>query len=539
MSSDIALRSTIQKLQSELQRMKSRIDSLDSAVSRDGLTLKNPIIKDAVIDASTVAVSGDITGNTLDIGDGDATIDADGNWVCPYAEVTEVQTVTVTVENPEDGVDQTITASGGEGEETVTVSNNFTCIDGIFAASTVKIGNQTISADDANNVLILEGITSDDGTFQFFGTDVDFGVYNATNIGQVSAGNVIVPGLGGSGTEDSINITHSSAKQAATVYRAIAVVGDALDPTGAGASIYGLHLDLDGVSMANNPDIYGIKVDLPAAYGTGTEAAGYFEGDGKKVIICDDTYALWVDDGNTQLDGTLGVTGAATLSSTAAITTSLQVAGGAVITTLGDVAALAASDVKIPTNTTVKEYVDQYNYLEDVDTGTIAYKWQWLDPRMGSNSRKVGVQVNYCPGYFQLQSAADTVTNEYYYAVGYIEVPVGWKGEVVAWHGMAYQSTNLRWQELVLYTDIIDYNASPATRAANVLKTVANPFTTGTGVSKGYETGMNSFDFFTYDDDNTATLSALVLRYKVYEGSTPGALLYMYSHAVKIKFTKL
>jgi hypothetical protein len=45
---------------------------------------------------------------------------------------------------------------------------------------------------------------------------------------------------------------------------------------------------------------------------------------------------------------------------TATITTSIQVAGGAVITTLGDTATLANSDVKIPTNTTVKEYCDTH-----------------------------------------------------------------------------------------------------------------------------------------------------------------------------------
>ena len=83
-----------------------------------------------------------------------------------------------------------------------------------------------------------------------------------------------------------------------------------------------------------------------------------------------DTAAFYPDDDNLRdlgktsqewkdlyLDGTAHID-TLDVDGTAAITTSLQLGGGAVITTLGDTAALANSDVKVPTNTTVKEYVD-------------------------------------------------------------------------------------------------------------------------------------------------------------------------------------
>jgi hypothetical protein len=50
----------------------------------------------------------------------------------------------VTVENPDAGVDQTLTASGGAGDETINASKNFSCVNGEFGATTVKIGTTTL-----------------------------------------------------------------------------------------------------------------------------------------------------------------------------------------------------------------------------------------------------------------------------------------------------------------------------------------------------------------------------------------------------------
>ena len=63
---------------------------------------------------------------------------------------------------------------------------------------------------------------------------------------------------------------------------------------------------------------------------------------------------IWRDYDDAKSDGAMSLTTTGVLQ----LKTSIRLGTGATITTLGDTAALAASDVKIPTNTTVKEYID-------------------------------------------------------------------------------------------------------------------------------------------------------------------------------------
>ena len=76
---------------------------------------------------------------------------------------------------------------------------------------------------------------------------------------------------------------------------------------------------------------------------------------------------VWRDFDDAQNDGAMSLTTGGILT----VKSSLQLAGGAVITTLGDIAALANSDVKVPTNTTVKEYVDLRLLITEIDDAPV------------------------------------------------------------------------------------------------------------------------------------------------------------------------
>ena len=156
------LNTIVSELGEEIRFLKKELHKLQVSSTHDLRnkkihisTLTNPTLVTPTADEITV--TGDIVGDTLDIGGGDATIDADGNWVCPYAEVTEVQTATVTIENPDAGVDQTLTASGVADEETITFSNDVTVNTGHFISNSVYIGDQKLSED--GELVITDPVT--------------------------------------------------------------------------------------------------------------------------------------------------------------------------------------------------------------------------------------------------------------------------------------------------------------------------------------------------------------------------------------------
>jgi len=55
-----------------------------------------------------------------------------------------------------------------------------------------------------------------------------------------------------------------------------------------------LRIDADESPMGNQ-DVTGIKVEMPASYGSGTEYAGYFSGDNRVVALVTDTAAIYTD----------------------------------------------------------------------------------------------------------------------------------------------------------------------------------------------------------------------------------------------------
>jgi len=204
------------------------------------------------------------------------------------------------------------------------------------------------------------------------------------------------------------------------------------------------------------------------------------------------------------------------------------------------------SDSAVPTEKAVKTYVDGFNFFDDAPSGTQVVKWVYLDPRMHSNTVAVGSATWYAPGYHQMTNQSQYSDGQYFYAAGYIEIPVGWKAKITAWRGASYQSwtdpTNtVYWLELVIYA--VTLNHSTNTRNSTTIKTLSDPFSVPSG-GNGIYGGFNDTDFteawfYTYDDNTSATLNEIMLRYKVKEVGNPSDNLYLYSHAVRIVFEKI
>jgi len=182
-------------------------------------------------------------------------------------------------------------------------------------------------------------------------------------------------------------------------------------------------------------------------------------------------------------------------------------------------------------------------YVDDTIPGNagrdIYYEWVWLDPRLFSNTSTVGASTHSLPGFFQ-QTYANAVDNQYWYAVGYIRVPVGWKAKVVAYHAWAYQGnvdSALFWKEVNLRTTT--YNFSTNTRTSTtILGPVSDPFTQSSLVQDYYNASITERWFYTYDDDPTQILDGIEIRYRV-DKSASSNVIYLYSHAVKIKYERI
>ena len=100
-----------------------------------------------------------------------------------------------------------------------------------------------------------------------------------------------------------IDITPTAA-QASGTWQGININGVSLDPS-AVTTIKGINIDLSGVSMVNNPNIYGLHIEMPATYaGSVFEYGLRVEGDGRDVKFCTDGYALQIDGTIYQSNGT-------------------------------------------------------------------------------------------------------------------------------------------------------------------------------------------------------------------------------------------
>ena len=103
------------------------------------------------------------------------------------------------------------------------------------------------------------------------------------------------------GAGDILSITPTITLPASTSWRGMHVDGSSLDPTGANCEISGLKIHFSGISMTNNPNVWGLHVTMPATYGSATEYAARLEGDAKVVEFCNDLYAIEASAGATKL----------------------------------------------------------------------------------------------------------------------------------------------------------------------------------------------------------------------------------------------
>lgn len=57
-------------------------------------------------------------------------------------------------------------------------------------------------------------------------------------------------------------------------------------------ALTGIHLDLDGLTL-NGQGLTGLRVRLPTTYGTGSENAVHVSGDGRTLLLCTDSWAIY------------------------------------------------------------------------------------------------------------------------------------------------------------------------------------------------------------------------------------------------------
>jgi len=77
-------------------------------------------------------------------------------------------------------------------------------------------------------------------------------------------------------TETHLDITPNTAMNASQVWHGIEIDGAALDPAGTGVDIHGISMDLSGVSLANDPELIGVNITMPATHSGEEEKAGLY-----------------------------------------------------------------------------------------------------------------------------------------------------------------------------------------------------------------------------------------------------------------------
>jgi hypothetical protein len=77
-------------------------------------------------------------------------------------------------------------------------------------------------------------------------------------------------------TQTHLNITPNTVIAASQHWDGITIDGAALDPSGSSVEIHPLHIDLSGVSLTNDPEMIGVRIDMPATHSGEEEKAGVY-----------------------------------------------------------------------------------------------------------------------------------------------------------------------------------------------------------------------------------------------------------------------
>ncbi len=195
--------------------------------------------------------------------------------------------------------DSIITESGG----IITVTGALTITSAFTTANSNNLGSLTTGEVTQLLNIGLETISA--GQWGYLGA-LNQGLTTSSDV-QFDKITIIPTGAG-----DVINITPTITLPASTAWGGFGINGNSLDPTGANCEISGIYITFTGVNMANNPKVWGLRIFMPATYGSAEEYAARLQGDGKAIEFCNDAYAIHVATGDVFFDG--GVTYFATTS---------------------------------------------------------------------------------------------------------------------------------------------------------------------------------------------------------------------------------
>lgn len=158
------------------------------------------------------------------------------------------------------------------------------------SANGLSLSDVTI---DTSNVVTIGGAGAGNlqlGTVTFLDTSAIAGTLTLDRTPVLTTGVVRTTSIEatgtGAGAQEVIEIIPAVAI-GGVEWDGIHIDGSALDPTAGSADIHGIHIDLSGVSLANDPEVIGIDIEMPAAFAGDTEkAAAYVRGFGYEVELC-------------------------------------------------------------------------------------------------------------------------------------------------------------------------------------------------------------------------------------------------------------
>jgi hypothetical protein len=259
-----------------------------------------------VLMPSTYNASDTVTYNSKFTGDGRTVVVCDNSYALNISGAVNVSTGGLTLSG-----DLSVT-----GATTITLTGTNINLTGITAVSgNFSVTGATTIALSGTNIN-LTGITAVTGalTATSYGgiteanlldksvTETISGAYTFTNATVIEDNSDV--------SRNALTIYRNSSPitTASSTHRSIYIVNDEgieatgviwkgldiehIEATEAGCDLYGIDIDWSSMPMTSNPDVYGIRIQLPATYGTGTEYAGYFSGDGRTVELCTDTLAI-------------------------------------------------------------------------------------------------------------------------------------------------------------------------------------------------------------------------------------------------------
>ncbi len=216
------------------------------------------------------------SGGTITITEGANTLNVEAGATIPTSFVTDAGTAipAANILNVLGTAAQGLTSSGAGSTVTLTISDAAEAQKGVVEIATTA---ETIAY--ALDTVVITPSKLADG----FASPTEIGG-TTPNIGNFT----FITAVGsGAGAQNVIDITPGTAI-GGVAWHGIDIDGSALDPTTTGATITGMDIDLSGVSLANDPIMDGLLIQLPATFsGAEEKHCIRLEGFGSTIKICD------------------------------------------------------------------------------------------------------------------------------------------------------------------------------------------------------------------------------------------------------------